>query len=388
MNVMFASGDVGGARALLPVMELCEKKSMPFVMLENGHIIREAPKRWERISFGKISDRSKVIKLFKYHHIGVLVFSSSVMDTTALNLARNAKDLGITVIHVLDSWTGYRRRMETDGLPAFVPDIYTVMDNYALEEAIKEGIEKRILRVTGQPALARLYEAYFFNQGSDNRQKRKRFGFNPCKPLIFFISEPVEHDQGASAESPQYRGYTEKTVLRSFVESLQPFSDRIEIGLLPHPREDVKGLQEIWDSYRGALEGRILDPGMGSEGIFLGDGFVGMASILLYKAWLLGKPAMSLQPGLRLAPLRMFEKREGIKFVDSNDSMHAAIIEWVSKIQTETKTTPLPELQMYREAPNNVFKIVQECLRERINGRPVVEVRPQTKSCSNTISTG
>ena len=80
MKVVFASGDVGGARALLPVMELCENKSVPFVMLEHGHIVSEAPKRWEKVSFGDEQDLATVKSLFKRNNIGVLVFASSVKD--------------------------------------------------------------------------------------------------------------------------------------------------------------------------------------------------------------------------------------------------------------------------------------------------------------------
>lgn len=364
MNVMFASGDVGGARALLPVMKLCEKHSLPFIMLEHGHIVSESPNRWRRILPDRVIGQMAVKNLFKKNKIGAVVFASSVKDTTALNLARHAKGIDAPVIHVLDSWSGYRKRMETDGLPAFVPDIYTAPDNFALEEAVKDGIEERILRITGQPALASLYEEYIFHKGLDALEKRKKLGFDPSKTLILFISEPVEHDQGSSAESPQYRGYTEKIVLRLFCQRLQAFSDRIEIGLLPHPREDRKELLGIWNHCRGALQGKILSCGKGRESLFLGGGFAGMASILLYEAWLLGKPVISLQPGLRLRPLRMLEARDGVVFIDSYQAMDSLLNEWVSKIRTVNDEIPRPELQMYKKAPDNVFMLIKKCLNQ------------------------
>lgn len=367
MDVMFASGDVGGARALLPVMRLCEKRSLPFIMIEHGHIACESPIRWKRILPEHVKSENAAKHFFKENKIGVLVFASSVKDPTALTLARQANILGVPIIHVLDSWSGYRMRMETDGLPTFTPDFYTAIDEIAFEEAKKEGIKGTTLKITGQPALASLYEEYIFHKRLDVPEKRKRLGFDPEKALIIFISEPVESDHGNSAEFPQYRGYTEKIVLRSLCKTLQPFSDRIEIGLLPHPREDTNELRNIWSPCRGALQGKIFSGGMGRESLFLGDGFVGMASILLYEAWLLGKPVISLQPGLRLTPLRMLETRDGVVFIDSYEVMHYKLNEWISEIPTLNDTNPRPELQIYKKAPDHVFKLIEKCLKERMS---------------------
>jgi len=364
MKVMFASGDVGGARALLPVIELCEKSSLPFVMFENGHIISEAPERWETASLSNELDRAAAEILFKRNKIGVLVFASSVKDAIPLTLARWARELNIPVIHVLDNWTGYRTRMEKDGLPTFIPDIYTVIDDLAREESIKEGIDASVLKITGQPALASLSREYRPQGGIDIQTERKRLGFDPEKPMIVFVSEPVENDQGASPSSPEFRGYTEKIVLRLFCEALQPHADEIEIGILPHPREDVDRSLKHWNECCGSLKGSLLRLGNGRESLFLADAVAGMASILLYEAWLLGKPVISLQPGLRQKQLRMLQKRNGVVFIDSYEEVTASVTSWVTAIQTGNWTALRPEAQLHEKAPENIFRLAEKFLNQ------------------------
>lgn len=362
MNVLFASGDVGGARALLPVIALCEKESLPFVMLEHGHIVSEAPGRWKKVPLGDQPDATAVESAFKRNDIGVLVFTSSVKDILPLSLARRARELDIPVVHVLDNWTGYRRRMEKDGLAAFMPDVYTVPDNRAFEEAVMDGIDRSTVRITGQPALASLCAEYRSREGRDGGTVRRRLGIDPAKSLVVFVSEPVEDDQGASPESPQFRGYTEKTVLPLFCKALQPYSDVIEIGLLPHPREDRDRLAALWEQCRGSVTGTLLHLDAGREGLFLADAVAGMASLLLYEAWLLGRPVISLQPGLRQTQLRTLQKRRGVVFVDSHEGIVPSVASWVATLQARGRKTVRPEARLHEKAPENVFRLVKELL--------------------------
>ena len=316
MTVLFAAGDVGGARALLPVMQVCADNALPFVLLANGYLAQEAPESWPRVYFcGDHRDRA-MQEFLQGHDIDRLVFASSVHDTLPLRLARGAKQCGIPVMHVLDNWTGYRHRLEMDGLPALVPDVYTVMDADALQAAVGDGIEAAVLEVTGQPALASLADECRTLSTDELVERRQRLGFEQNRLLLVFVSEPVAQDQGASPAAPQYRGYTEQDVLALYCRHLQPFAERVEMALLPHPRQNRHALSELWLHCRGALQGGVITGMSGREVVRLADGVAGMASILLYEAWLLGKPVISLQPGLRQDALRMLQQRQGVVFVD------------------------------------------------------------------------
>ena len=115
MRVLFASGDVGGVRAILPIIERCVKGGIDAAFVDNGHISKEAPNHLLRISsdaFGSIDQFNNF--LFK-NDIRVFIFASSLKDSTALTLARSMKAHNVPVIHVLDHWNSYQSRMETDG---------------------------------------------------------------------------------------------------------------------------------------------------------------------------------------------------------------------------------------------------------------------------------
>lgn len=351
---------------MVPVMDECADRSFPFAVCRHGHIVTEAPECWEWV---QLDGTTNMDNFFEENGVGVLVFATSVKDRTALTLARRTRECLIPTIHVLDNWTNYSLRMRMDGLPAFVPDAYTVIDDFALREAEEDGVEGSVLHVTGQPALASLSEEYRSWQDNTARDAPDGDAPRPGKRVIAFISEPVTQDQGATPASPQYRGYTEKEVLSLLCKTMQPYSDRVHIILLPHPREDSEDLVRCWESSRGLLEGGIVFAERGREVLFGADAVVGMASLLLYEAWLLGKPVMSLQPGLRVRPLRMLESREGVLFIDRHENIADRVKKWVSSIRPGARRTPLPELGLHEKAPENVFRLIERYAKQKKSDR-------------------
>jgi hypothetical protein len=360
MTILFASGDIGGARALLPVMHVCAKKRIPFVLLAHGHLTYEAPQSWPRVYVNGDCTDETIQALLQSHGIDRLAFTSSVHDTLPLSMARTAKQLGIPVMHVLDNWTAYRRRLEMDGLPTLMPDVYTVMDEAALQAAIRDGIAASVLEVTGQPALACLAEDYRALSTDEGRARRQRLGCTPERFLLVFVAEPVAQDQGASAEAPQYRGYTEQDVLDLYCRHIQPYAERVHIALLPHPRQNHDALSRLWRCYRRKLQGGICTGMPGREAVWLADGVAGMASLLLYEAWLLGKPVISLQPGLRQNALRMLQQRQGVVFVDTTETAEQAIGKWVEAIQPGRQPVPRSDLDAHQAAPDNIVTLLLE----------------------------
>lgn len=344
---------------MLPVMETCEENSFPFAVLNHGHIAKEMPKRWETVSLDTDTNyEDGITGLLKENDIGVLVFTSSVKDVTALSFARCAGKLFIPTIHVLDNWTNYSIRMETDGLPAFVPDAYTVMDDLAFRGAWKDGVEGSVIFLTGQPALASLSREYLSWRHAHGLARGDE-GTYSDKIKLVFVSEPVEMDQGTSPAFPGYRGYTEKDILSLFCKAAERFSEKLEIRLLPHPREDRTGLWAHWKSCCGSLKGGMLFLDRGRKALFDADAVVGMASVLLYEAWLLGKPVASLQPGLTKDSLGMLKNRRGVLFVDRYEDAESRLEKWISSLRPGVWNLPAPEMDLHENAPENVFRLIE-----------------------------
>jgi len=359
MNALFASGDVGGARAIIPIIGRCLEQGIGIVFTDNGQISKEAPNHWRKVSPEALGSKALLETFLQQNNIRVFIFASSLQDSMALSLARQIKQLQRPVIHILDNWTSYRSRMETDGLPVFSPDHYAVMDDMAYRAAIADGIDESTLMITGQPALANLAAEFARWETRMDRSILSHEGFDPDKRLIAFISEPVAHDQGSTPETPGYRGYTEKEVLRRFCDLLQPFAQDIQIAILPHPRENQDALAQLWQANKGELFGKVLNLTRGRYGVFMSDGVAGMGSVLLYEAWLLGKPVISIQPGLRLPSLQMLQHRQDVVFVDSDASLSELLTDWLGGIITGVKYNLRRELALHEKAPEILGNLIK-----------------------------
>jgi len=350
--ILFTAGDVGGARAILPVIQECHSRRLSFIVLKHGPLSQECPSSWPKILPPDKLTAATTADWLAELKISTLVFGSSVSDTLPLTLARQSHEHGLPVMHVLDNWSNYRRRLEHDGLPMLIPDIYTVMDEIAYDGTVSEGLPSECIKITGQPALAPLADEY-------TSLNNNYIGKDSLR--LLFVSEPVESDQGTGPESPTFRGYTEKTVLNILCQALQPFAHQIKLSVLPHPREKQDELAETWQAAKGGLCGGVLTKQNSRRNVLEADGVIGMASILLYEAWLIGKPVLSLQPDLRTQALRMLEKRANLNFVDQKEEIACEVDAWLQSIRQGNKS-PHPDLFRHQGAAIKICDLLEDLL--------------------------
>jgi hypothetical protein len=167
------------------------------------------------------------------------------------------------------------------------------------------------------------------------------------------VSEPAEADHGRS------RGYTETDVMTVIADALQEMGGRITIDVLPHPRDDAAKVAAIWNRVRGNVTGEILEKNT-LRSVADYDGVAGMASVLLYRAWLLGLPVLSCQPGLVLDPLRQFGDREGILLVDEVNTAKAQIPSWAKALVPGGKLALRPEAHQHATAAEAILRIAHK----------------------------
>ncbi len=357
MSILAIANGPGGARAVMPVLEYLSGKSIPFTIVDDGFLTEESPKDWNRTR-AILGGENSIEELFDDKKIELLFFATSTLDTFTLQVVKLAKKYSITCVHLLDSWMNYKKRLMSGG-EVLLPNLYLVMDDLAYEGACFEGLPEIVLKIAGQPALARLNEEYL---------QAKPWKTGDGKKQLVFISEPAEADQGAGVESPQYRGYTEKTVLKEFCNRLNGSSGEYTIGIVPHPRENREELLDCWQTYRDTLEGGLLEMS-GREAIFAAGGVAGMASILLYEAWLINKPVISLQPGLCKKELDFMHKREGVLWVTNHNEFGSSIDEWLGQVASLRENVAIREgLKFHQQAPANIGEILIDCLsiKERV----------------------
>jgi hypothetical protein len=364
--ILAAGGDIGGARCLLAVIEWLLQNGESVILADHG-FVRGEPLEASYGVLRRLPDSFEAAaELIRAKKIWLFFFSTSVKDAFALKLARLARGAGITVVCVLDSWMNARWRLEIDGESALIPDVYAVMDQQAYQNAVSlDGLPRKCLRITGQPALAELAHAWKNWKATDTKRFFENFHFDLDRKLIVFVSEPVEDDHGKDHRSASYRGYTEKAVLRALVSLLRPFRNRVQVGLLPHPRQNSHDLISFWEDHRKDVMGGLIRLPNGRQAVLAADGVCGMASILLYEAWLTGKPVLSLQPGLRRKDFLILQQKPGVHHVVEKNVTREAVAGWMEAVLNETPSIPSRnDLKRHQKAPEKIGRLISSFKRQ------------------------
>lgn len=356
MRLVFVSGDPGGARALAPVAKEAVQQGNDVYVLRHGTIAKDY--EFEKTTWKWIEPKhfDSCIDALTPHAV---LFATSVEDKLATDMAFEASCKGIMVAHLLDFWANYRTRMETSNQNFLVPDIYFVMDELARAAALKAGICRKSLVVSGSPALANIEESNASSTG----------------PLVF-VSEPVSKDQGIDEDSPEFRGYTEITVLREVLKVLNSQAFKMPLLIAAHPREDLDLLLNVVSQNRGAVDVQILNNNEKNAALTCARGVVGMSSVLLYQSWLAGTPCISYQPNLRRPELRYLEGRAGMSFVSHVGDLSKALQALGSNTE---RVKQLKQAQIERDRHSNSANNVVSAVSKHLNQLENTSITPKIK---------
>lgn len=356
--IFCAAGDPGGSRALLPVIEDLEKRGLVCRVLDHGYLGRELP-----LALGArlVSADQAAAALASSR---CFLFGSSSTDTRPLALARQAREMGRPVVHVLDNWTNYARRLNHDGGPLLVPDIYAVMDEEAGRGAVAEGLPESCIKVTGHPGLAVLDAYVQRRRHCSLSEERRKLGLPEDGRILAFINEPLRQVLGADLAAPGHYGFTEDQVLADWAEALAFGADDAYAVILPHPKDDPDELALLWRRIGRGLKGRVLRLPEGRAILTVADALAGMASILLYDAWICGLPTLSMQPGVRAEPIRRFARLPGLFYADAPEDVPRAVEGWLGAAGQGLSLEPRPELKAHLGAAGTVARLIEELMEE------------------------
>jgi hypothetical protein len=349
--IFCAAGDPGGSRAVLPVALELARRGTPVRVLDHGFLGQELPPA-HRKALCREAEAGPLLA-----SCTAFLFGSSATDPLPLALARRAKALGKPVIHVLDNWSSYVQRLRTDKGPLLDVDVYAVMDEAALEGALAAGIPEHCLAVTGHPGFAAIVAELRRLSMSKRREAARKLGLPHGKTLLAFVCEPFRQVFGPDPHTPDHPGFTEETVLSAFAAALAPYAEQIYLALLPHPKQGESEMATLWQHTRGTLEGSVLSLPRSRDILPTIDGIAGMASMLLYEAWLGGLPVLSMQPGCRLDALRRFALFSGVEYADTIASIPPAVAAWLSLCSSREPRAPRPELALHETAPEKIADI-------------------------------
>ncbi|MBC2448193.1 hypothetical protein, partial [Clostridium saccharobutylicum] len=173
---------------------------------------------------------------------------------------------------ILDYWNSYVLKLNNSSRDVISPDFYIMMDQIAKNEAIEEGISEKIINILGHPGLDK-----FVSYNMENNANRETNG------KILVISQPLSKIYGDTL------GYTEEKVIEDCIKA-KNWVNGITLDIKFHPKDDLMFIEKY---KKEAIEGDL------TEIIPNYDLVIGMSSMGLLHAVLMGNTAISYQPNLR-----------------------------------------------------------------------------------------
>lgn len=297
----------GGAEVLAPVIELLRGRGWDVRAAAYGH----GAARWRRrgLAFEEISPVGQDEP--RLGDVDFLITSACSLpdrDPSERRLWLAARRRGVPSLAFLDQWQNYAVRFsgpEPAQRLAFLPDRIGCIDAIGREEMLVAGFPPEILVPLGHPSLSRLaVEASHV----DRAAVRARLGLSPSDEALLFVSEPIRAYFGAM------RGYDEDGVLRGFLADAARFKPRAKVIVKLHPKDDRAAFARMTSGGLARLIGEELSP---TECLVATDAVYGMTSMMLVEGFILGKPVVSIQPGLAGVDPLVLSRRGLIARVDS-----------------------------------------------------------------------
>jgi hypothetical protein len=311
-KVMFFAHDPGGANAIAPLVETLNKDH-EILIFAKGPALLKLPGAQELPA-----------EALRALAPDMLITGTSANDRTEHSLWREARLLGIKSMAILDHWINYGIRFSKHGLkeigqfhkdPDIFPDFIAVMDDFAKEETIKEGVPGEIIRVLGNP-----HFEYLRMQACAVKNVRASLA-DKKDLLVVFLSEPYTEDYGQG---------NEKQVLKDLMDFAQ--GKRIKVMIKLHPKEKREKYLEYPDQ-------NIVPSAVSmAEVLAASDLIVSMTSMGLIEAWVLGKRILSYQPGERDNDKFILTRRHAVPFINNKEDLY-------KNLELITKRKQMPECQ-------------------------------------------
>ena len=253
----------------------------------------------------------------------ILVGTSEDKESFSISLTRSAKEKNILSVAVVDMAcnASLRFRGTGDDSLKYVTDFLIVPDELTANSYREIGLPDDRINVIGHPIYERAYK-YRQNISPHKTQKKQR------EKKILFIAEGVDQlDAHQSYVSKNYTlqgrggsGWRTAIVLEEILDAISFNSNLIaDVIVRRHPKMSPLSL----NIYSSEV---TFDSGPAYDSINNADAVVGMTSILLVEAAIIGRPVLSVLPSPDekewLAPI----KADVIKSVTSRSDLPEALM--------------------------------------------------------------
>jgi hypothetical protein len=297
-------GDAGGAAALLPVLQHLNEQNQviihAFAYTHGERMLRTAGFTVESIPVDASASWIKERLTATNARLLLAATSDNGLDHERRFVA-GARQCGIQSLGVLDFWSNYARRFATTEHPlGALPDILAVMDDHAMQGLQAAGIPASVIRVTGHPGFDTLSMRRAAFSAADAKVLRHRIGTPDEALLILFVSQPFEHGASVSILDAETLGFTANQVQTAVIAAARNIASRrrvpVHLVIRPHPRERLTVRSEA----APLLTVSVVSDTDRHDTVLASDLVVGMNSMLLVEACILGRPVLSVQPEIKI----------------------------------------------------------------------------------------
>jgi hypothetical protein len=297
MRVLLCATDAGGAANLAPLVPPLREFGAEVFVITSRKLAPRFDLSRTRLMMDINPDQTAAVA--ENIEPAAVILGTTRYDSPDRRLPAIAVSRGVRSVAVLDECYLYRARFENaSGRVEAWPDAITVWDTASRDEAVADGIPAERLWVTGSPALADLVRAIRTTDGH-SPQRPSFLAAKTDRRVVTFLSETLLADYGSSPDHDgplgPFIGYTEHSVLRTIVELLAALNLPIDLVEKRHPADDVPlpPARSVGQLHVQTVRDEPLWPLLWHS-----DVVVGMRSMALLEAALVGVPAMSFQPSL------------------------------------------------------------------------------------------
>ena len=275
-KILFFAHDPGGANAINPLIPLLKQRGYDVIVRGDGsalNILSDV----EQFT----GDTDALIKEIRPDFV---ITGTSAADMTEKNLRKSARKAGIKCMAILDAWVNYNRftkyscnELKENGRyneTEFLPDYFIVMDEFAKQEAVKEGIPSEIIYPIGNPHFKNIRDSF----DNLNTEELRKNLLNGKEKLVVWASECLIEDYGTGME------------LESLKDVIELMPENVQLVVKPHPREK----EDKFDGFGGL---KIVRDITSREAIKSADIVMSMTSMVLIESIIGGKPCISYQKG-------------------------------------------------------------------------------------------
>lgn len=306
-DILIFAEDPGAANYLIHLPEALHRKKFTVKVLADG----KAQSFFEKFGVSYLSPAGlgspkEILETFKPSL--VLAGTSENTESVGLFLVEEARKRGIPSVGAVDMGmnAAYRFSGKTSDPLFYVPDWLLLPDEWTREEFVGLGFPKDSAIVCGHPHYDFIYEKVsFFSKQEKQKLRNIYFPNAPANRLVAIFATELSDGLNPKQfkKSNDYtllgRGVSTKrtdVVLEEFLDAISGIASKPYLVLRLHPKNTIEEFSDyIAEFDQISQEESVL--GM----LYASDCVIGMTSMLLLEAAILGRPTFSIVP--RIAEL-------------------------------------------------------------------------------------